>query len=118
VDDFQEAKGYWKLKAVAPYHTREELALEEAVDVSLRQTRMKVQGGSNMTGTNCDLFTHNQSRSYLNHLVYITNTFVIRLEYIFTSILPIQGHCFQPFLLTSENHPNKNNWKKTAYANP
>jgi hypothetical protein len=29
----------------------------------------KIQGGSNMTGTNCDLFTHNQSRSYLNHLV-------------------------------------------------
>ena len=29
-----------------------------------------VQGGSNMTGTNCDLFTHNQSRSYLNHLVH------------------------------------------------
>jgi hypothetical protein len=28
-----------------------------------------MQGGSNMTGTNCDLFTHNQSRSYLNHLV-------------------------------------------------
>ena len=26
-----------------------------------------VQGGSNMTGTNCDLFTHNQFRSYLNH---------------------------------------------------
>jgi hypothetical protein len=24
-----------------------------------------------MTGTNCDLFTHNQSRSYLNHLVQI-----------------------------------------------
>jgi hypothetical protein len=24
-----------------------------------------------MTGTNCDLFTHNQSRSYLNHLVHI-----------------------------------------------
>jgi hypothetical protein len=30
----------------------------------------KLQGVSNMTGTNCDLFTHNQSRSYLNHLVY------------------------------------------------
>jgi hypothetical protein len=29
----------------------------------------KLQGGSNMTGTNCDLFTYNQSRSYLNHLV-------------------------------------------------
>jgi hypothetical protein len=30
-----------------------------------------LQGGSNMTGTNCDLFTYNQSRSYLNHLVYV-----------------------------------------------
>jgi hypothetical protein len=30
-----------------------------------------LQGGSNMTVTNCDLFTHNQSRSYLNHLVLI-----------------------------------------------
>jgi hypothetical protein len=29
-----------------------------------------IQGGSNMSGTNCDLFTHSQSRSYLNHLVY------------------------------------------------
>ena len=29
-----------------------------------------VQGGSNMTGTNCDLFTHKSSRSYLNHLVF------------------------------------------------
>jgi hypothetical protein len=28
-----------------------------------------VQGGSNMTGTNCDLFTHKSSRSCLNHLV-------------------------------------------------
>jgi hypothetical protein len=28
-----------------------------------------IQGGSNMTGINCDLFTHKQSRSYLNHLV-------------------------------------------------
>ena len=24
-----------------------------------------------MTGTNCDLFTHKESRSYLNHLVII-----------------------------------------------
>ena len=30
---------------------------------------LDIQGGSNMTGTNCDLFTHNYSRSYLNHLV-------------------------------------------------
>jgi hypothetical protein len=28
-----------------------------------------VQGGSNMTGTNCDLFTHKSSQSYFNHLV-------------------------------------------------
>jgi hypothetical protein len=31
--------------------------------------RRLLQGGSNMTGTNCDLFTHKSSRSYLNHLV-------------------------------------------------
>jgi hypothetical protein len=31
-----------------------------------------IQGGSNMTRTNCDLFTHKSSRSYLNHLVYTT----------------------------------------------
>ena len=24
-----------------------------------------------MTGTNCDLFTHNQSQSYLKHLVFM-----------------------------------------------
>jgi hypothetical protein len=29
----------------------------------------QIQGGSNMTGTNCDLLTHKSSRSYLNHLV-------------------------------------------------
>ena len=28
-----------------------------------------IQGGSNMTGTVTGLFTHKQSRSYLNHLV-------------------------------------------------
>jgi hypothetical protein len=43
----------------------------------LRETSKRVsnlrgfkQGGSNMTGTNCDLFTHKSSRSYLNHLVH------------------------------------------------
>jgi hypothetical protein len=35
-----------------------------------------VQGGSNMTGTNCDLFTHKQSRSYLNHLVHRLATYL------------------------------------------
>jgi hypothetical protein len=28
-----------------------------------------------MTGTNCDVFTRNQSRSYLNHLVF--NAFLL-----------------------------------------
>jgi hypothetical protein len=32
--------------------------------------RSCVQGGSNMIGTNCDLFTRKSSRSYLNHLVH------------------------------------------------
>jgi hypothetical protein len=33
----------------------------------------EVQGGSNMTGTNCHLFTHKSSRSYLNHLVLLVS---------------------------------------------
>jgi hypothetical protein len=32
-------------------------------------TVVDIQGGSYMTGTNCDLFTHKYSRSYLNQLV-------------------------------------------------
>ena len=32
-----------------------------------------------MTGTNCDLFTHNQSQSYLNHLEY-TNLEVLHSQ--------------------------------------
>ena len=42
-----------------------------------------LQGGSNMTGTNCDLFTHNQSRSYLNHLVLTTqHSFFFKIKLI------------------------------------
>jgi hypothetical protein len=36
---------------------------------NMLELALYLQGGSNMTGTNCDLFTHNQSRSYLNHFV-------------------------------------------------
>jgi hypothetical protein len=39
--------------------------------VKVCKLHVKIQGGSNMTGTNCDLFTHKSSRSYLNHLVII-----------------------------------------------
>jgi hypothetical protein len=31
-----------------------------------------------MTVTNCDLFTHNESRSYLNHLVSYTRQFAVQ----------------------------------------
>ena len=34
-----------------------------------------IQRGSNMTGTNCDLFTHKSSGSYLNHLVSMNMQF-------------------------------------------
>ena len=32
-----------------------------------------IQGGSNMTGTDVARFTHKQSRSYLNHLVFLSH---------------------------------------------
>jgi hypothetical protein len=41
-----------------------------------------IHGGSNMTGTNCDLFTHNQFRSYLNHLVYSVRGEVFVVQYL------------------------------------
>jgi hypothetical protein len=44
-----------------------------------------LQGGSNMTGKNCDLFTHKSSRSYLNHLVYC-RLWPVRLYHIFSTI--------------------------------
>jgi hypothetical protein len=38
--------------------------------IPVHLTKILIQACSNMTGTNCDLFTHNQSRSLLNHLVF------------------------------------------------
>jgi hypothetical protein len=35
----------------------------------LAKEKTMLQGSTNMTGTNCDLFTHKSSRSYLNHVV-------------------------------------------------
>jgi hypothetical protein len=49
-----------------PVHTRSCCLCKGAYTVKKPD---KIQGGSNMTGTNCDLFTHKSSRSYLNHLV-------------------------------------------------
>jgi len=34
-----------------------------------------IQGGSNMTGTHAACLHRNQSRSYLNHLVYVCNDY-------------------------------------------
>jgi serine/threonine protein kinase len=54
-----------KVKSLfVPYH-----ALIRISFIYVIQTNGLIQGGSNMAGTNCDLFTHNQPRSYLNHLV-------------------------------------------------
>jgi hypothetical protein len=39
-------------------------------EILLDRIEWYIQGGWNMTGTNCDLFTHKSSRSYLNHLVH------------------------------------------------
>jgi hypothetical protein len=47
-----------------------------------------------MTGTNCDLFTQNQSRSYLNHLVHrSTSLFLIALTHEQTNI-KVSEHYF------------------------
>ena len=51
-----------------------------------------LQGGSNMTGTNCDLFTHKQSRSYLNHLYIHTRWFKYdrdKLWLVYTQLVPV-----------------------------
>jgi histone acetyltransferase (RNA polymerase elongator complex component) len=42
-----------------------------------------------MTGTNCDLFTHKSSRSYLNHLVFSADHII--KKYIFKGSLVISG---------------------------
>jgi hypothetical protein len=41
-----------------------------------------------MTGTNCDLFTQNQSRSYLNHLVYSLSQ-PLQLGHIITIVMNV-----------------------------
>jgi hypothetical protein len=52
---------------------------------NVRSQLRLVQGGSNMTGTNCDLFTRNQSRSYLNHLVYFAQQATYHFLHILTA---------------------------------
>jgi hypothetical protein len=62
-----------RLKLIKGCKCRIEIEIEREIIVSVKNEVVvayyKVQGGSNMTGTNCDLFTHKSSRSYLNHLV-------------------------------------------------
>jgi hypothetical protein len=52
-------------------HTLTEAYLRQYTIVLYNRYDDRLQGGSNMTGTNCDLFTHKSSRSYLNHLVQL-----------------------------------------------
>jgi hypothetical protein len=44
-----------------------------------------------MTVTNCDLFTHSQSRTYLNHLVFIRKTIIFFDSKV--NILTVIDHC-------------------------
>jgi len=46
-----------------------------------------IQGGSIMTGTDCGLFTHNQSRSYLSHLVYMSCYFTFQKNHILGKVM-------------------------------
>jgi hypothetical protein len=62
---------------------------KNAGPVSVTVISVRIQGGSNMTGTNCDLFTHKSSRSYLNHLVL--HRLPIRPANPHNSTLPIQS---------------------------
>jgi hypothetical protein len=48
-------------------------ALSNLISLPVKEfVNMYVQGGSNMTGTNCDVFTHKSSWSHLSHLVQAT----------------------------------------------
>jgi hypothetical protein len=55
-----------------------------------------------MTGTNCDLFTHNQSRSYLKHLVEVESVYVCQnatqVRHVQTTRTNLQIHKHWPFL--------------------
>ena len=46
------------------------IGISLTLSVQHLKRQMKVQGGSNMTGTNLYVNKCKQSRSYLNHLVY------------------------------------------------
>jgi hypothetical protein len=66
----QDSNSEWRVRT---NQEEEALMKEENIVRFINSQRLAwydhVQGGSNMTGTNCDLFTHKSSRSYLNHLV-------------------------------------------------
>ena len=57
------------LRSLYSLLSQEKFISQNGVNEFLSKNVAKLQGGSNMTGTNCDLFTHKSSRSYLNHLV-------------------------------------------------
>ena len=61
---------------------------------------MKIQGGSNMTGTDCLEFTHKKSRSYLNHVVFPSPCNESQLGALFTLSLFLQStlYMFRAFL--------------------
>jgi hypothetical protein len=51
-------KFYWSEDIVAEVGSSDLLNVNVQLLVTRISTGVKIQGGSNMTGTNCDLFTH------------------------------------------------------------
>ena len=67
-----------------------------------------VQDGSNMTGTNCDLFTHKQSRSYLNHLVTSQLNYQLHAEMTEFLSSPVGYHsCINPTPVITVQNPTQ-----------
>jgi hypothetical protein len=66
-----------------------------------------------MTGTNCDLFTHNQLRSYLNHLVYLI-LFLTYTEIALENCLHLKVYLYISNILFTSRLKNKEDRKRNT----
>jgi hypothetical protein len=67
-----EVRKQFQIEISNRFEALENLNDSENVNKVWKNMKENIQGGSNMTGTNCDLFTNKSSRSYLNHLVQVS----------------------------------------------
>jgi hypothetical protein len=72
-----------------------------------------IQGGSNMTGTNCDLFTHKQSRSYLNHLVFKIGDYLSVIQRVSQEEMLISWEVMLSVILSKKNYMKHVSYCKT-----